>query len=304
MIKKAVLSKHHLHEYKIVKNPTIIQILTHNITGCVFTRGRRAKKNVERMLNYLIFDHDGSRAGFDLFITSLEQANLSYLAFPSPSHKNSLPYAYKMRIIVPAKNLTKELYPFQWLDLYARIGIEVPEGADESAQEIARFFYPPVMKGVTGTPENKKPRNQSLRYALKRVRRYKGASYIAKKAYRASRKQELVPSGSINALGKFEFSKCDSIYFPDDTLLTHKGAEHTYAALAKFARKTGRQVRVTCPFGDEWGEHSDGGKDYAFINSLGYIKCVSSKRHQHLIGRPEGEDPVSLFVEVEDYGEL
>jgi len=294
------MSKHHKRGYKVVKNPTLQQILTHNYTTAVYDGGIRLDANVSGIHGNIIVDLDGTKDEYKLLVYALRLHGISHLCLPSPSHKSALEKGlYKMRILVRAKGLDTAIYGFQYKQLFIDIGVDlqVNHGIDNTAGEISRFFYPPVMWGIKEPVvkvDNKwivprpKPRDIKMDFALDLVTKYKGKPYKAQKVFSQEERLKLNPPPKVPKKYKGKSADGDKfmIELPKDRIVgTTAYGDMTLEAIAKL----GIHVRCDCPF-DECAEHNDKlGKDYAFCNEYGYFLCGnmtanSQGRHAHLQG--------------------
>ncbi len=290
------LSKSHKKNYKL-QEPDLADLMNHNITPAVFKDNTRhgGKDNVERILNYMILDHDGTMEELITLLQELRASKVSYLTWASPSRKNKLSInLFKTRIIIPTIGLTKGMYAKQFLQLLIELGQEIDIRTDETAQEITRFFYPPNMESIR-EPHikidgkwlvlNPKPRNQSQMYALESVTGYLGEPYTAKRRFTQAMTQKIEEKQS------FAYSEKESVYLPDDMEITHCGIGlGTFADLISY----GVHQRCDCPFDGEHGTSSK--EDSAFISN-GHVIC-SSNSHAHLIGRPANQE--IRFLDIEE----
>ncbi len=292
-------SKLHKKGYSL-SEANLDKFLTYNHTPSNYRV--RGKENIEYMLEFMTIDHDGTKAQFDEESEKLREQGISYLAFPSPSHINKLKLGqYRMRRVIPTTGLTKGLYSNQFLQLYSDLNF-IAEGLDSTSRETARFFYPPIMDGVTEPKIEKngewivlkpKPRNVTYEYALECVEAFNGNPYKAKTRFSEEMKAEL----SVYSGGR---SDKEEVYFHDDKDFFHMGEGlGLYSELREKSQL--EKIRCDCPF--EGSEvHSDGlnGQDQAFI-AEGRVTCESDT-HGHLIGRPESEniaDIKDMFLELE-----
>ena len=280
-----------------MQKPYLLDLLSHNLTPAVFKDGTRhgGKDNVDRILGYMVLDHDGHAGDLVTLLISLQERKISYITWASPSRENKKKEGLlKTRIIIPTHGLTKGMYAKQFLQLLIELGQEIDIQTDETAQEITRFFYPPCMDGIREPHIKKdgkwivltpKPRNQGMTYAIASVTAYAGKPYRAKKRFTEAM------SRGIEEKQAYAYSERESKYLPDDTVITHCGERlGTFEELVKF----GGHYRCDCPFE---GEHGTSSKDDSAFLSEGHIICTSNT-HSHLIGRPANSEQKFINLEV------
>jgi len=299
------LSKSHLKNWK-VQEPYLPDLMNHCITPTVFVdrkrwAGGKELTNVERMLNFMVLDHDGNCTELVNLLISLREKNISYITWASPSRKTKIETHFKTRIIIPTVGLTKGMYPKQFLQLLIELGQNIGIETDESARDVARFFYPPNMSGVKephsfivnskGTAEkdgqkgfwkvlNPKPRNQSQVYALESIESYLGEPYVAKRRFTKAMTE------TIEDRQAYAYSERETVYIDDNFILQHDGSDMGLTFAEVIA--SGTHTRCDCPFD---GDHGTSSKiDSAFVSN-GHVLC-SSNSHAHLIGRPKCEEVV------------
>ncbi len=90
IVPKLSMSKNHKRNYRIVKHPTLEQVLTYNYNSVMFRDNTRLKKNVIDFFENIIIDLDGNRDEYVLLTYALKAHNISFLAVPTPSHKDGL----------------------------------------------------------------------------------------------------------------------------------------------------------------------------------------------------------------------
>ncbi len=307
IIPSMMLSTSHKGGWEFEVEPTLNDILHNNYTGVIYNKNTRGM-GVRKILGNIIVDFDGgTKKDFKLFISKLEQKNISYLAVPTPSHKNKLKDdQYRMRIIIRVKNLNVESYKYQFLQMLGDIrwDMNTNNGLDGSCLEIDRFYYPPVMKGIkepkqqnklTGvwSIKNPKPRNVTTEYALKRVFYHLGKPYTAKYYFNPKEKAVLIPP-LVRQKGK-NYTTDDTgtdkelVTIPRDKIINTELGETTYEKLYKRCTSNKEKIRCDCPF--DASEHSDDGvgADYAFCNEEGILVCAASDTHRDLLGVIEND---------------
>ena len=306
IVPKLSMSKNHKRNYRIVKHPTLKQILTNNYNAVRFRDNTRLKNNVLEFFGNIIIDLDGNRDEYVILTYALRAKNISFVALPTPSHRDGVKVGqYRMRVIVRAKKLLVNHYGYQYRQFFKDIGINLDKhpGIDKSSGDIARYYYPPVMgAGRAGIKEPKtlnkvtgvwyvkkpKPRNIDMKYALKRVEKFEGKPYIAKTRFTKKEKLELIPPPTPpgNSKGIDKTSGKHIIHIPKDRVIKTENGSIKFSKLSKHCIKHGVQIRCNCPF--EAYEHGDGeGVDYAWCNSSGILLCGSEDhngRHSHLMG--------------------
>ncbi len=308
IVPKLSMSKNHKRNYRIVKHPTLEQILTNNYNAVRFNHNTRLKKNVIEFFENIIIDLDGNKDEYNILTYALRVKNISFVALPTPSHKDGLKLKvpeFRMRVLVRAKKLLVNNYGYQYRQLFKDIVVDLDKykGIDKSAGDIARYYYPAVMgTGRTGIKEPKtlnrltgvwyvkkpKPRNMDMKYALKRVEIFEGKPYTAKTGFTKKQKIELIPPPTppANAKGVDKASGKYIIHIPQDRIIKTASGSMTFKKLSKYCIKQGVQIRCNCPF--DAHEHGDGaGEDYAWCNSSGLLLCGSEDhngRHSHLMG--------------------
>jgi len=300
IVPKLSMSKHHKKWYKVIKNPTLQQILTHNYTNAIYDDGIRLDKNVSGLHSTIIIDLDGTKDEYRLVVHALRSHNIASLVLPSPSHKKALKEGlYKMRILVRAKGLKKNIYGYQYKQFFIDMGIKLKDhsGIDATAGEISRFFYPPVMYGIKEPMtkvDNKwivprpKPRNIDMDFAMDLVLKIQGKPYKAKTFFSPEARIKLVPPPETpkKYKGKTGDGKKFIITLPRDRVVNTTA--YGKMKLSDIV-ELGVHVRCDCPF-DECTEHNDKvGRDYAFCNSSGFFLCGNASlsgtgRHAHLQG--------------------
>jgi len=298
------ISKSHKRHYHI-KAATLELLMTHNITPAVFKNKKRegGKDNVDRILNYLILDHDGNNDELMVLLIALRERDISYITWASPSRKTKeVDNLYKTRIIIPTIGLTKGMYAKQFLQLLIELGQEIDISTDETAQEITRFFYPPCMDGILEPKTqladgkyvvlNPKPRNQDIEYAYGTVTVFRAKPYTAKKRFTQQMTQRIEEKQA------YAYSEREDVYLPDDTAITHCGVPleigtSTFAEIL-YATPLDAKVRCDCPFE---GDHGTSKKEDSAFISNGHVICTSHT-HAHLIGRAESDDVLAKFVDI------
>jgi len=309
------LSKSHRKNWK-VQEPYLPDLMNHCITPTVFVDGQRRKGdadlcNVERMLNFMVLDHDGNHTELVNLLLALQKKNISYITWASPSRQTKIETHFKTRIIIPTVGLTKGMYPKQFLQLLIELEQDIDIETDETAQEVTRFFYPPNMNGVKEPHTfianskgdavkdgkkgfwkvlNPKPRNQDQVYALKSIQLYRGEPYTAKRRFTKAMTE------TIEERQAYAYSERETVYLDDNLILQHDGSDMELTFGEVIA--SGTHTRCDCPFE---GDHGTSSKiDSAFVSN-GHVLC-SSNSHAHLIGRPKCEELV--FTDIENEGWL
>ncbi len=292
------LSQSHKRHYTVQK-PTLIKLMNHNITPAVFKDGTRhlGKDNVDRILNYMLIDHDGLVGDYIILRMKLMKAGISHIAWASPSRKSKQANdLHKTRIIIPTIGLTKGMYAKQFLQFLIEMGEEITIETDETAQEITRFFYPPCMTNIQEPKIKKdgkwivltpKPRDQDMNYALASVEVFAGKPYKAKKRFTQTM------TAVIEEKQSYAHSDKQDVYFPDEMMITHLGDPiGTFKELVEWDTHS----RCDCPFE---GEHSEGttSEDRAFFSN-GHIICTSNT-HGDLIGRLASDESQMLDLEID-----
>ncbi len=276
------ISKHHLIRYSEIKKPTINILLTNIISPTKF-KSRRKGVPATGYYRFFVIDWDDKKKGFKETLHTLRMGNISYFAFPSPSHW--VKPGYRMRILIPVSGTmatTKEGYEVQYLAFLAELGLPIP---DKSASDTKRLFYPPVMKNIVQVPSGKpKPTNQSFVKSRKKIESYYGKKFPVRSVQESMEMTaEIYPKmyAKKKSTGKFERSTREEVFFSKDTVMYHKGKK--IGSLEELV-KDGNHHRCDCPFeGND--KHSDrkGGRDQAFVQGDRII-CTSNT-HGHVIGR-------------------
>ncbi len=302
IIPKLSLSKNHKNDFKVIKHPTLKQILTHNYTGVKFRNNTRSKENVIEFFNNIIIDLDGSKDEYTLLTYALKVHNIGFIAIPSPSHKDKLAAGeYRMRIFVNANQLNVKNYAYQYRQLFKDLGMDLVKntGIDKSAGDISRYYYPPVMDGIkepktfdslTGrwVVKKPKPRNIDMEYALGLVKVNEGKAYKAKSRFTKKDKLDLIPPPKPPKDAKSFDPGTNKyiVHIAGDKIINTQYGSMKFKKLNKRCIKNAEHIRCDCPF--DAHEHGDGvGEDYAFCNGSGHLICGSEDnngRHSHILG--------------------